>query len=301
MSAMTVWREQDRLWRLAAVLGLLAAVNGGVLFIAAMSYVTWGGHSDDPPARGLDTPTIAELAVRSLLIVGCWVSMLRWRQMGCLWAALWAALRAHLLVPIVYPATPPPHVDLEDLVATFALSALLASQFWVGWDAHAKGGLWSSTRDTARPGHLPSVWRKAGWPWRLLALAGLATALYAVAPSVYEMARWTLWTWDMRTPNSIYDVGLVVVNAGLAVLVISLWFSLAARGRGSMLWFLMWSLTLGGFLIALAMYIGERPANIYRVAGPGSLLMLLMGCQIWVAWKAHQVRGLPAEAAQPSQ
>ena len=322
---LTVWKCQDWLWRLAAIVGLAYAVFG-VYFV----HIEWADVSFPgmPPQR-LDNRDIASAAIGWLVILCCWLPMLRWRRAAWLWAALWASpwaglgilgLRSTLglrvsgyfledlilyLGPLFvfgaldYSIGGPP---LEVVRTVLYCTLLISSQIWLVWEAHRVARTVPEGRRISVSGSRFRIWRLAGWAWRVFMLVGASIGLGISIPDVWVLPGGFLHY--LSYGDGVETIGsalLCIWALALSGMVVLTLLSLVSSGRGFRFWLITWGLAPLLLWFRLARPSAATGEDWYMWVGSGSAFTLLAASQIWVAWKARQLgQPVPGRFASPS-
>ena len=296
----TVWRQQDWAWRLAAIGGVVLLPAG--LLAMAVSLPDFGRTAACSNDGMFEMDSIAWedilfCAEFCLLLALLWLPMLKWPVGSLLWAAaiavpgLYAGLIV-LVLPNVTQATGL-HYFLERLL----IAGILASQIWVVWEGFdtafrgpgfpAAGGSGPKLPATERTG-----WRRAVHArWRLL--AGLGGA---VAVGSYGVIAWHFGCKALahsEPDGAVANYGALLGVALLAAAMTLICRSLVTTGRGWLWWLPMWTMPILGYLFVPVCYGFERWHPI-AIAALALSVVLFCVAQVWVALKAREMQSQQA-------
>ena len=304
---MPVWKCEDWMWRLAAIIGLVYALSTVYFIRIVYAYHSLPGAV---PASGPDAGDIASAVRLCLLIVCCWLPMLRWGRAAWLWGALcglplalllvgpdWASALCIYLGPwFVSVYEYPYHWNrLPDLVLALVVpAALMASQIWMIWEAQ-RVAEWPPDADRlSLPGRKFHVWDQAGSTWRVFALGGGAAGFSLSAWMVYLSIGNFLPVLGYGSPPYIVQIvsatGYTIAAVALAGVITLAWTSLVATGRGFLFWLAVWGLALLNCSYDVGRkYLTTGGKEWHISVGLIFVFLLLAVSQIWVAWKAHKL------------
>ena len=304
---MHVWKCEDWMWRLAAITGLVYVLS--MVYFLGIECAYWSLRGG-PPGSGLgpDAKDIATVIGLGLLVICCWLAMLRWSRAAWLWGAICGLPFVFLLAWIHGASTGLHHWDqLPDLgYAVVLTAALMSSQVWLIWETQRVAERPPDADRLLLPGNSCPVWDQAGWTWRAFALggvtAGLSLSVWLVCAAISHFLR-TLGHPDLPYPvESVFAAGETIVAVALAGVIALAWTSLVATGRGFLFWLLWWGLAL----LICSHYVGRKYLTVggeeWRISVGLVFVLALLSVsvsQIWVAWKARTLGIRLGEASTP--
>ena len=293
---MTVWRAQDRLWRLTAVMGLAAALGLYALLLLSLPPVLI--YPGQPACAPDFIPFFLATAWPPVLL---WLLMLAWRHMAILWAALWALVGMTGLLLATNEATCArlPEDAALALGAALGAATLLGSQVWLAVEAMATRAP-ASAADDAVPGcAAPRLWRRASLVWvPLVAVGGLP-----LLPSLFLVPLTNLWQiWRLFSVGPVHWVLTALEFLLLGAAFVLLWRELLITGRTWLWWLITWALCVPVVVALLPLLaMGREMLNMDFPLREGAtehfaaeacllvLAVLFVPAQIWAALKARQL------------
>jgi len=296
---MTVWRAQDRLWRLTAVMGLAAALGLDILLLLILS--ASAPILRDPDEPMWDPQLTALFIVTAWLPILLWRLMLAWRHMAILWAALWALVGMTGLLLATNEATCArlPEDAALALGAALGAATLLGSQVWLAVEAMATRAP-ASAADDAVPGcAAPRLWRRASLVWvPLVAVGGLP-----LLPSLFLVPLTNLWQiWRLFSVGPVHWVLTALEFLLVGAAFVLLWRELLITGRTWLWWLITWALCVPVVVALLPLLaMGREMLNMDFPLREGAtehfaaeacllvLAVLFVPAQIWAALKARQL------------
>lgn len=306
---MPVWKYQDWMWRLAAITGLVYVLFTVYFLGIECAYMSLRGGL---PGLRPDAADIATVIGLGLLVICCWLAMLRWSRAAWLWGAICGLPFVFLLAWIHGASTGRYHWGrLTELGMALVLpAALMSSQVWLIWETQRVAERPPDADRLLLPGNSFPVWDQAGWTWRAFALGGGAAGLSLSAWLVYATISHFLRTLGHSTlpypVESVSAAGATIAAVALAGVIALAWTSLVATGRGFLFWLLWWGLVL----LICSYDVGRKCLTVGGVAHGGEewrisvglvfVLALLAVSQIWVAWKARTL-GIRLRAVSQQQ
>jgi len=293
---MTVWRAQDRLWRLTAVMGLAAALGLYALLLLSLPPVLI--YPGQPACAPDFIPFFLATAWPPVLL---WLLMLAWRHMAILWAALWALVGMTGLLLATNEATCArlPEDAALALGAALGAATLLGSQVWLAVEAMATRAP-ASAADDAVPGcAAPRLWRRAPLVWVLLVAVGGLPLL----PSLFLVPLTNLWQiWRLFSVGPVHWVLTALEFLLVGGVFVLLWRELLISGRTWLWWLITWALCVP-VVVALLPWVTvdvETWSMSFRLSAWASEYFVEAACfvmpfalfvpaQIWAALQARQL------------
>ncbi len=296
----TVWREQDWIWRLAAISGIVLLLAGLLgVGLCLDGFPGTAPCSDDgvfemDSNAWDDTLFCAELC---LLLALLWLPMLKWPVGSLLWAAAIAVPGLYVGLILAVPDNVTQAVGLHFFLERFLIAGILASQIWVVWEGFdtAFRGPGFPAADGSGPKLPPTErtgWRRAVHArWRLLAAlgGGVAVGSYGVIAWHFGCKALAHSELDGALANYGALLGVLLLAAAMALIC----RSLVTTGRGWLWWLPMWTMPILGYLFVP---VCCGPEDVFEhwhpVAVAALTLSVVLFCvaQVWVALKAREAR-----------
>ena len=278
---MTVWRQQDWVWRVTAVVGL------SLCLFAVLTWVDFFAHAWIPmlpDEMKWEPKDVQQAVLLSAPIVIVWLAMLRWGFAGWLWLAAWFVTGWQALSVLLLPsAAGPPHMDTDDVALFVRVVVAVSSQIWVGWAAGLSAPSTPGTVDRVCDNLTGLVWSRNPRVWRVFAVLGGVTLVVLSGSSAWIEAGQLLSSRNWF--GSLNTCGWFLAELGIVAVLVLVWSSMITSGKAWLAWLLMWTLPVVRYL---AMVIGGQTESASGALGVAYLLVA--ATQVWVALKAREMQ-----------